>query len=93
MRESVGFELSQATVAKYLVRHRKPPSQNWCTLLLNHMQSLVSADFFVAPTTTFRLLFVFVCYGEEFHERQDGWAFAKSSRLHDRFGKIPMSSE
>jgi putative transposase len=56
----LGFELSQATVAKYLVRHRRPPSQNWRTFLNNHMYSLVSADFFVVPTITFRLLFVFV---------------------------------
>jgi hypothetical protein len=56
----LGFELSQATVAKYLVRHRRPPSQNWRTFLNNHMHSLVSADFFVVPTITFRLLFVFV---------------------------------
>ena len=56
----LGFELSQATVAKYLVRHRRPPSQNWRTFLKNHMHSLVSADFFVVPTITFRLLFVFV---------------------------------
>src|SRR5438105_5786775 len=52
----LGFELSQATVAKYLVRHRKPPSQNWRTFLINHVQSLVSADFFVVPTITFRRL-------------------------------------
>src|SRR5207302_4743900 len=56
----LGFELSQATVAKYLVRHRRPPSQNWRTFLKNHMHSLVSADVFVVPTITFRLLFVFV---------------------------------
>ena len=56
----LGFELSQATVAKYMIRNRKPPSQNWRTFLKNHMQSLVSADFFVVPTITFRLLFVFV---------------------------------
>src|SRR6267143_7188483 len=56
----LGFDLSQTTVAKYLVRHRRPPSQNWRTFLKNHMQSLVSADFFVVPTITFRLLFVFV---------------------------------
>ncbi len=35
----LGFKLSQATVAKYLVRHRKPPSQNWRTFLINHMQA------------------------------------------------------
>lgn len=56
----LGFDLSQATVAKYMVRHRRPPSQTWRTFLKNHMQSLVSADFFVVPTITFRLLFVFV---------------------------------
>src|ERR1039458_10260791 len=46
----LGIQVSQATVAKYMVRHRKPPSQNWRTFLENHMQSLVSADFFVVPT-------------------------------------------
>jgi putative transposase len=56
----LGFELPQATVANYLVRHRRPPSQNWRTFLNNHVQSLASADFFVVPTITFRLLFVFV---------------------------------
>jgi hypothetical protein len=56
----LGIEVSQATVAKYMVRHRKPPSQNWRTFLKNHMQTLVSADFFVVPTITFRVLFVFV---------------------------------
>lgn len=56
----LGIELSQATVAKYMVRHRKPPSQNWRTFLTNHLQTMVSADFFVVPTIAFRLLFVFV---------------------------------
>jgi putative transposase len=56
----LGIQVSQATVAKYMVRHRNPPSQNWRTFLKNHMQTLVSADFFVVPTITFRLLFVFV---------------------------------
>jgi len=43
-----------------MVRHRKPPSQTWRTFLTNHLQDLVSADFFIVPTATFRLLFVFV---------------------------------
>src|SRR5207247_6722126 len=50
----LGFELSQATVAKYLVRHRRPPSQNWRTYLKNHMHTLVSAAFFVVTPITFR---------------------------------------
>ena len=42
----LGIDLSQATVAKYMVRHRKPPSQNWRTFLENHVKQLVSIDFF-----------------------------------------------
>jgi putative transposase len=56
----LGFELSEATVAKYMVRPRKPPSQTWRTFLANHTKDLVSSDFFVAPTVFFRVLFVFV---------------------------------
>ena len=55
----LGIEVSQATVAKYIVRHRRPPSQTWRTFLKNHVTNMVSADFFVVPTITFRLLFVF----------------------------------
>jgi putative transposase len=56
----LGFELSEATVAKYMARHRKPPSQTWRTFLANHAKDLVSSDFFVVPTVFFRVLFVFV---------------------------------
>ena len=48
------------TVAKYMVPHRKPPSQTWRTFLENHRKELASTDFFVVPTATFRLLFVFL---------------------------------
>ena len=43
----LGFELSEATVAKYMAGHRKPPSQTWRTFLANHMKDMVSSDFFV----------------------------------------------
>jgi len=56
----LGFELSEATVAKYMVRHRKPPSQTWRTFMANHMKDMVSSDFFLVPTVFFRVLFVFV---------------------------------
>jgi transposase InsO family protein len=56
----LGIKVSQTTVAKYIVRQRKPPSQTWRTFLKNHNKELVSADFFVVPTITFQLLFVFV---------------------------------
>ena len=56
----LGFELSESTVAKYLVHHRKPSSQSWRTFLTNHAKNLVSSDFFVVPTVFFRVVFVFV---------------------------------
>jgi transposase InsO family protein len=56
----LGIDVSQATVAKYTVRTRKPPSQSWRAFLSNHASQLVSTDFFVVPTATFRLLFVFI---------------------------------
>jgi len=56
----LGIPVSQATVAKYMVRQRKPPSQTWRAFLNNHAKDFVSADFFVVPTVAFQLLFVFV---------------------------------
>jgi transposase InsO family protein len=56
----LGFEISQAAVSKYMVCHRKPPSQTWQTFLRNHAKDIVSIDFFTVPTVTFRILFVFV---------------------------------
>jgi transposase InsO family protein len=56
----LGHDVARSTVAKYLPRRRRPPSQNWKTFLKNHVGSLASIDFFVVPTVTFRVLFVFV---------------------------------
>jgi hypothetical protein len=46
-------------VARLLPHRRKPPSQTWRTFLRNHLADLVSVDFFVVPTATFRVLYVF----------------------------------
>jgi putative transposase len=56
----LGIEVSQATVSKYMVRHRKPLSQSWRTFLANHAQHVVSVDFLTVPTATFRALYVFL---------------------------------
>src|SRR4029077_18328640 len=56
----LGFEISRATVSKYLVRRRTPPSQTWRTFLANHVGSLASVDFFTVHTVTCKVLFVFV---------------------------------
>jgi transposase InsO family protein len=72
----LGIQVAQATVAKYMVRHRKPPSQSWLTFLNNHAKELVSADFFVVPTIAFQLLFVFVILD---HDRRRPIHFAVTS--------------
>ena len=72
----LGIQMSQATVAKYMLRHRKPPSQSWQTFLKNHTKDLVAADFFVVPTITFQLLFVFVLLD---HDRRRPIHFAVTS--------------
>ena len=56
----LGITIAEATVGHYMVRRRPPPSQTWRTFLTNHVNQLVSVDFFVVPTFTFRVLFVFV---------------------------------
>ncbi len=56
----LGYEASKATVDKYRVRHRKPPSQTWRTFLDNHVRDIVAVDFFTVPTATFRILFCFI---------------------------------
>src|SRR5258708_4927468 len=57
---NLGFGVSQRTVARLMPRRPKPPSQTWRTFLQNHLADLVSVDFFVVPTATFRVLYVFV---------------------------------
>lgn len=48
----LGIEVSQSTVAKYILRRRRPPSQTWRTFLANHIGQIVAADFIVVPTAT-----------------------------------------
>ena len=56
----LGFDISQQSVARLMPRRPKPPSQTWRTFLQNHLADLVSVDFFVVPTATFRVLYVLV---------------------------------
>ena len=57
--------MAQSTVAKYLSRPRKPPSQTWRTFLTNHLVQTAAIDFFTVPTAAFRVLFVFVVLSHE----------------------------
>ena len=64
----LGIAISQSTVAKYMLRHRKPPSQTWRTFLDNHVTELAAIDFFTVPTASFRILYVFLVLR---HERRE----------------------
>jgi transposase InsO family protein len=61
----LGFDISQASVAKYMRPRERPPSHSWRTFLTNHLQQIAAADFFVVPTATCRLLFVLVILAHE----------------------------
>ena len=56
----LGIEVSETTVSKYIIRHRKPPCQTWRTFLQNHAEELIALDFFNVSTATFRVWFVLV---------------------------------
>jgi len=56
----IGIEVSQGTVAKYMVRRRGAPSQNWRTFLRNHAGGIAAIDMFVVASASFRLLYVMI---------------------------------
>ncbi len=56
----LGYTVEKSTVAMYMDRSRKPPSQTWRTFLENHVPDIAAIDFFVVPTVRFRLLYCFV---------------------------------
>ena len=61
----IGIEVHKSTVAKYMVRHRKPPSQTWKSFLTNHITDIVAVDFFIVPTVRNQVLFVFLVLAHE----------------------------
>ena len=56
----LGHDVAESSVAKYMERHSKPPSQNWRTFLQNHVGQMAAIDFFTVPTVSFRVLYVFL---------------------------------
>jgi hypothetical protein len=53
----LGIDVGKTSVAKYMARHRRPPSQGWKTFLRNHAEGIASMDLFVVPTISFWLLY------------------------------------
>jgi putative transposase len=64
----LGIEISQATVAKYMIRRRGTPSQNWRTFLRNHAEGIAAIDMFVVSSASFRLLYVMIILA---HDRRN----------------------
>jgi transposase InsO family protein len=53
----LGIDVGQTSVAKYMARNRRPPSQGWKTFVRNHADGIAAMDMFVVPTVSFRLLY------------------------------------
>jgi putative transposase len=57
----LGFNISESTVLRYLPKKpKRTTGQHWATFLKNHHAEIVSLDFFVVPTITFKLFHVLV---------------------------------
>src|SRR5208337_4253302 len=56
----LGIEISQATVAKYMVRRRGAPSPTWRNFLRNQAVGIAAIDMFVVASASFQLLYVMI---------------------------------
>jgi putative transposase len=57
----LGIDISESTVLRYMPKKApKTSKQRWKTFLKNHSAQIVSVDFLVVPTITFKLLHVLV---------------------------------
>ena len=61
----LGITISQATVAKYMVRRRGRPSPTWRSFLHNQIQGIAAIDMFIVACVSFRLLYVTVILGHD----------------------------
>ena len=61
----IGIEVSDSTVWRYRPPRDSPPSQSWRTFLDNHVRDIVAIDFFVVPTATFSVLYVFLAMSHD----------------------------
>ena len=56
----LGYDIAESTVAQYMIKSTKPPSQTWKTFLKNHVNQIAAIDFFTVPTVAFRILYCFI---------------------------------
>ncbi len=56
----LGINVAKSTVETYRPKRTGPPSSTWGTFLDQHVRDIASIDFFIVPTATLRVLFVFL---------------------------------
>ena len=58
----LGFDVAERTVLRYMPKRPAPTGslERWKTFLRNHALDIVAMDFFVVPTVSLRVLYVFV---------------------------------
>jgi hypothetical protein len=63
----LGIAVSERSVSRYVPRRPLPPDagQRWRTFLQNHRDAIAAMDFFVVPTVTFRLVYVWFVIGHD----------------------------
>jgi transposase InsO family protein len=59
----LGFEITESTVSRYMIKRHGPPSQSWRTFLHNHLDAIAAIDLCVVPTINFECLFAFLVVG------------------------------
>ena len=84
----LGIEVSQATVSKYMLQSKKPPSQTWRTFLDNHADCLAAMDFFTVPTASFRVLYVFIVLSHDRRKVLHFNATQQPSGLHNSWSRL-----
>jgi oligopeptide/dipeptide ABC transporter ATP-binding protein len=80
----LGFEVSQATVGRYLPWRPKAPSPTWRSFLHNHRHETAVVDMFVV-TATFQLLYALVVLG---HERRKVIHFDVTPKSHSSLAGV-----
>ena len=51
----LGIDVGQTTVAKYMAKRRRPPSQGWKTFLRSHADAIASMDMFVVVASRYAI--------------------------------------
>ena len=80
----LGIDIGQTSVAKYIVKRREPPSQDWKTFLHNHADGIAAMDLLVVPTISFRPALWIADHGARPTTNFVVWRYSSSYRRMDR---------